>query len=185
MSAPRRQKPLRDRSTLLLYIRCNMCTKIILFSVIPKGKTAPQNTVGRFFIVFRYVEGVYICNILHLNAQGIRHKCAFGWAMRCTHLDAENGKFREPHPRPNATAFIYSFVGWIVAEFGQLIEKFLGWLALVPFGNLHNLFSLRYLRQGWLFVVNLALSRGQISALAGRVLQFNIIGHIVAINWFR
>ena len=93
--------------------------KIIKYYQNTKGKTALQRIAGRFFIVFRYVEGVYICNILHLNAQGIRHICPFGGAVRCADLDAENGQLWEPHPGTNATALVYAFVGRIVAEFGQ------------------------------------------------------------------
>ena len=137
-----------------------MYIKLILFSIIPKGKTALHDGVTLFFIVFRYVGSVYICNILHLNAQGIRHICTLSRAVRCANLNTENGKFWEPHPRANATAFVNAFVGWIVAEFCQLGAKFFGTLALVPLGNLHNLLSLRYLGQSSLFVVNLARTRG-------------------------
>ena len=75
--------------------------------------------VGRFVIVFRYMRGVYICNILDIDAKGIRHILALCCDMRCADLHAEDTQFWEPIPRANAAGFVYTFVGWVVAEFGK------------------------------------------------------------------
>ena len=92
-------------------------------------------------------------NFLDIHAQGVRHICPFGGAVRGADLHPKYCQFREPYPRANATAFIYSLIGRIVAKFGKFGAQFIGTLPLVPFGNLHNLFSLRYLCQCWLLVV--------------------------------